>query len=46
MKTTGTAAIDACQFWKPVTWSKKDTPQTIEEVKINNARRQGWCKTP
>jgi len=39
-----TAAIDACIVWQPVSWSQKDTPRTIEEVKINNARWEGWCK--
>ena len=43
-KTTDTAAIDACIVWQPVSWSQKDTPRTIEEVKINNARWEGWCK--
>lgn len=32
-----------CSIWKPITWSKKDTAQTVEEVKINNARREAWC---
>lgn len=43
-KTTGTAATDACLFWQPVSWSQKDTKQTIAEVKTNNARRKAWCE--
>jgi hypothetical protein len=35
----------ACAVWKPVSWSSKDTDQTITEVKVNNARREGWCKS-
>lgn len=42
--TMGTAAIDACDFWRPVSWSTKDTSETIQGVKINNARQQAWCK--
>lgn len=34
----------ACAVWQPISWSKKDTDQTITEVKINNARREGFCK--
>jgi len=41
--TTGTGATDACAVWKPVSWSVKDTDQTIREVKSNNARRKAWC---
>ena len=33
----------ACGVWRNVSWSSKDTPQTIVEVKVNNARRDGWC---
>lgn len=32
-----------CDVWKDVSWSKKDTDQTIGEIKVNNARREGWC---
>lgn len=41
-RTTGTVGTE-CLVWKPVSWSSKDTPQTIEEVKLNNARRMAWC---
>lgn len=34
----------ACSVWKDISWSKKDTPQTITEVKVNNARRDGFCR--
>jgi len=44
-KMTGTVATNAsvCQVWQPIGWSKKDTDQTIVAVKVNNARRTGWC---
>ena len=32
-----------CSIWRPVSWSSKDTPATIEEVKLNNARQASWC---
>jgi hypothetical protein len=32
-----------CQVWKDISWSEKDTTQTIIGVKINNARREGYC---
>ena len=43
---TGTTATNgsACSVWKDVSWSKKDTDQTITEIKVNNARRDGFCK--
>jgi uncharacterized lipoprotein YajG len=31
-----------CHVWKPVSWSSKDTDQTITEVKANNAARKAW----
>lgn len=42
---TGSAATNrtVCAVWQPVSWSAKDTDQTILEVKANNARRAGWC---
>ena len=41
-KTTGLSET-SCLVWKPISWSSKDTPQTIEEVKLNNARQKAWC---
>jgi hypothetical protein len=42
MATGGTEA--ACSVWRPISWSGKDTDRTIEEVKLNNARRAGFCR--
>lgn len=41
----GTPATNksACGVWKDISWSKKDTDQTIGEIKINNARREAYC---
>lgn len=47
VQTTGTAEISgasACAVWPYVSWSSKDTDKTIEDAKLNNARRDGWCK--
>jgi hypothetical protein len=33
-----------CSVWRDVSFSKKDTDQTITEIKVNNARREAWCK--
>jgi outer membrane biogenesis lipoprotein LolB len=43
--TTGTVETNSavCSVWRPVTWSTKDTDQTIREVKVSNARRKGYC---
>lgn len=43
-QTTGTGVTDACGQWRPISWSSKDTPQTVDEVKGNNARRKAWCQ--
>jgi hypothetical protein len=44
-KVMGTAEtnLSACSVWRDISWSSKDTPQTITEVKVNNARREGYC---
>jgi hypothetical protein len=42
---TGTVETNksVCAVWKDISWSSKDTTQTILEVKVNNARREGYC---
>lgn len=39
---TGSVGTE-CAVWKPISWSVKDTPETIVEVKANNARHAAWC---
>ena len=41
-KTTATGGIE-CLTWRPISWSQADTPQTITEVKANNARWRAFC---
>lgn len=43
-QTTGSAETEVCAVWRPVLWSQHDTPETIDGVKGNNARRGAWCK--
>lgn len=45
---TATVATNeaVCEVWRDVSWSSKDTQQTIVEIKVNNARRDGWCRKP
>lgn len=43
-QTMGIAETKAvCAVWSDISWSRKDTPQTVAEVKVNNARRAGYC---
>jgi hypothetical protein len=46
LSLTGTVEtnLTACSVWRPISWAVKDTAQTITEVKVNNARREGYCK--
>ncbi|POR52381.1 hypothetical protein CYD53_10546 [Bosea psychrotolerans] len=44
-QTTGSGVTEVCAVWKPVLWSSRDTPETIDGVKGNNARRAAWCRT-
>jgi hypothetical protein len=44
VKIVDYSKAEACANWKGVGWSKKDTDETIREVKANNARRLAWCK--
>lgn len=42
-QTMGSGETEVCSVWRPVTWSQKDTPETVDGVKGNNARRGAWC---
>ena len=48
--TTGTGAISAkaiertCSAWPPVSWSSRDTAETITDAKANNAARTAFCE--
>jgi len=47
---TNTAAADAavtsgvCSAWQPVTYSSRDTPDSILQIRANNAARDAYCK--
>ena len=34
-----------CEAWPNVTWSSRDTPETIADAKANNAARAGFCES-
>jgi hypothetical protein len=38
------AILRVCESWPNVTWSSRDTPETIREAKANNAARGGFCQ--
>jgi hypothetical protein len=46
-KTTGSGATDpalvACASYKPVYWSKSDTPETVSQIKEHNAAWKALC---
>ena len=37
-------AADVCKAWTPVTYSRRDTPETQTEARANNAARAAYCK--
>ena len=44
---TGPAAMERiCRSWPNVTWSSRDTPETIADAKANNAAREAFCAPP
>lgn len=40
---TGVTSV-ACSAFPPITWSVKDTPPTIKQVKAHNSARTAVCK--
>lgn len=42
--TFGTEEQTVCAVWKPITYSRRDTDETIVQVRVNNARRDAWCR--
>jgi hypothetical protein len=43
--SVGTDAV-ACSAFEPIRWSKKDTEETIRQVKEHNAAWAAMCTTP
>ena len=43
--TTGTGHSPlVCSQWVPITYaSKHDTPETVQQVRVNNAKRGAYC---
>lgn len=44
MHLTRTNETEVCAVWRPVSWSSRDTPETVTEIKASNARRKAWCQ--
>ena len=42
-QTTAIGGTEACSAWRSISWSSRDTPETVDGVKGNNARRAAWC---
>jgi hypothetical protein len=40
----GTSSLRTCEVWRAISWSKRDTDQTILEIKQNNAGRAAYCE--
>jgi hypothetical protein len=41
----GPAAVERiCSAWPPVSWSSRDTEETIRDAKASNAARAGFCR--
>lgn len=41
-RSGGTESV--CGQWRTVTWSARDTADTVDQVKSNNGRRTAWCR--
>lgn len=42
-ETDRAVAAGVCSVWLPVTYSSRDTDQTQDEVRANNAARDAYC---
>lgn len=45
-RTTPSTGIpgEVCLIWRPITYSaSRDSPETVDEVRAQNARRQSFC---
>ncbi len=39
------AKPDACLTWQDIDYSaKSDTPETVQAVRVNNAKRESYCQ--
>lgn len=42
-RSSAVTAEGVCAVWPITPYSKKDTPETIEGNRLNNARHEGFC---
>lgn len=36
--------ISACHVWNGISWSRKDSLPTVEQIKLNNVHRDTFCE--
>lgn len=41
--TEQSIAADVCRAWKAVSYSSRDTPETVLQVRANNEARKAYC---
>lgn len=41
---TSVGSAGVCSQWRGITWSRRDTRETVGQVKGSNARRGAWCR--
>lgn len=41
---TPAAILRICESWPNVTWSSRDTPETVKDARANNAARRAFCQ--
>lgn len=44
MTPTDATRAGVCSLFPPITWSSRDTPETIEQVRRHNAGRDAYCE--
>jgi hypothetical protein len=42
-ETEAAIVADVCRVWLPVTYSSRDTAETVLEARANNAARSAYC---
>ena len=40
---TASDVTDACRVLEPISWSSQDTPETIRQIKVHNAKLMALC---
>ena len=40
---TASDVTDVCRVLEPISWSSQDTPETIRQIKVHNAKLMALC---